>query len=156
MALKRHTSLQDYSREHHDELLLVWKIREGFKKNISSQRIIDYCIHHYNEKTSTHMANEENYILKNLPENDEDRIKVIHEHNEIRALVKSLIENSSDSTRLLTEFANKLEKHVRYEEREFFPKLQNIFAIDVINSMQPAESIVKECSVWKDTFWEDK
>jgi hypothetical protein len=155
MVLKRHLALQDYSREHHDELMLVWKIREGLKKNISPKRIIDYCLHHFNEKTSRHIANEEKYILNHLPENDPDRIKILHEHNEIKDLIKSLMEHSSDSTLLLTEFADKLEKYVRYEERIFFPKLQNIFPIDVINSMQPAESIVKECSVWKDSFWEN-
>jgi hemerythrin-like domain-containing protein len=154
MALKRHLALQDYSREHHDELMLVWKIREGLKKNISPKRIIDYCVHHYNEKTSLHMANEEKYILNNLPQNDQDRIKILHEHNEIKELVKKLSKNSSDSNLLLSEFAEKLEKHVRYEERTFFPKLQNTFPVDVMNSMQPSESKANECTVWKDSFWE--
>ena len=152
MALKRHPVLQDYSREHHDELLLVWKIREGLKKDISPKRIVDYCVHHYNEVTSLHMEKEEKYILKKLPENDNDRIKILTEHAAIKGLVKKLSKNSSDKNKLLSEFADKLEKHIRYEERTFFPKLQNLFPDEIIKSMQPAESKIKECTVWKDSL----
>lgn len=154
MALKRHQALQDYSREHHDELLLVWKIREGLKKNISPKRIIDYCIHHYNEITSLHMKKEEKYILKKLPENDKDRIKILNEHKTINEVVKNLSKDSLDKNNKLIEFADNLEKHIRYEERTFFPKLQKTFSDELIKSMQPAESKVQECTEWKDPFWE--
>jgi len=154
MALKRHPALQDYSREHHFELLLVWKIREGLRKNISPERIIDYCINHYNEVASLHMAKEEKYILIKLPENDKDRIKILNEHKAIKDSVKKLTKNSLDKNKLLSKFADNLEKHVRYEERTFFPKLQNKFSDEIIKSMQPLENKVQDSTNWNDPFWE--
>ena len=156
MALRRHPALQDYSREHHDELLLVWKIREGLRTGISPQRIIDYCLHHYNELTSLHMRKEEEYILKKLPENDTEKIKILNEHSAIKDLVSQLSKPSADKSKLLSEFANVLEKHIRYEERIFFPKLQKDFNDDILASMEPGEGQIKECEVWKDPFWENK
>jgi hemerythrin-like domain-containing protein len=151
MALKRHQALQDYSREHHQELLLVWKIREGIKKGIDDRRISDYCVHHFNQLTSPHMKKEETYILSHLPENDKDRIKIFAEHNELRELINKL-KTSADKNKL-KEFADELEKHVRYEERNFFPRIQNEFPADTLQSMHPAEKKTKDYPDWKDPFW---
>jgi hemerythrin-like domain-containing protein len=153
MSLKRHLALQDYSREHHDELLLVWKIREGLKKNIAPKRIIDYTIHHCNDATLLHMAQEEKYILNKLSEQDADVIKIMNEHTAIKKLVKQFSLKSVDKNSLLFEFANLLEKHIRFEERTFFPKLQNTLPDDIIKSMQPLEIKEKEDTKWEDAFW---
>lgn len=75
--MKRHIALQDYSREHHDELLLVWKIRQGLKNKIPPDRIFNYCNSHFNEVTSLHMKKEEEYILSKLPDDDSGKRKII-------------------------------------------------------------------------------
>ena len=154
MALKRHPALQGYSREHHDELLLIWKIREGLRKNVLPKRIIDFCIHHYDEFTALHMANEEKYILTKLPESDEDRIKILSDHAEIKEIIQQLSKNTENKD-MLTEFADKLEKHIRFEERTFFPKLQIAFSEELIESMHPIATDLKEPKGWKDSFWEN-
>jgi hemerythrin-like domain-containing protein len=153
MPLKRHPALQDYSREHHDELLLVWKIRTGLKNNISSERISDYCVHHYNQVTGRHMAKEEKFILSKLPEQDDDRIKILNDHTAIKELAKKISENLSDN-KLLAAFAEKLEQHIRFEERILFQRLQDSLSEATLKSMQPSEKKPLECSVWKDEFWE--
>lgn len=156
MAIKRHQALQDYSREHHYELLLVWKIREGLRKNISKKRIIEYLVYHFEEMTSKHMAKEEKYILNKLPENDKDRNKILSEHKEADEMVKKLSNDLTDENNLLSEFADKLEQHIRYEERIFFEKLQNEFPEEIINSMEPLENKMEDDTDWKDPFWENK
>lgn len=153
MALKRHPALQDYSREHNDELMLVWKIGEGIRKKIDPKRIIDYCTFHYKEVTSLHMAKEEKYILEKLPANDLGRNKILHDHAALNDLVKRISENPSDPYKLLAELAESLEKHIRWEERIFFEKIQTELPEDVIKSMQPIESEAHECSTWNDAFW---
>jgi hypothetical protein len=151
MALKRHIELQGYSREHHQELLLVWKIREGLKKDIDARRIAGYCIHHFNHLTSEHMEKEETYILNHLSENDKDRIKIFAEHHELRQLINQV--KTAPDKKKLTEFAGKLEKHVRYEERTFFPRIQNEFSAQALKSMNPAETKTTDYSEWNDPFW---
>ena len=156
MALKRHKSLQNYSREHHEELLLVWKIKTGLKSNIESKRIIDYCLHNYEEILSPHMAREEKYILTRLTETDTDRIRIVNDHAMVRIIIDELSKFPENSTQLLTQFASELDDHIRFEERIFFPRLQQEIAIDLLNSMQPAEEELKECTTWHDPFWENK
>jgi hemerythrin-like domain-containing protein len=153
VALKRHPALQDYSREHHDELLFVWKIREGLRKDISPQRIIDFIIYQYNTSTALHMAQEEKYILDKLPQHDPDRIKILYEHDTLIEMIKKLSITVADKVQLLSEFADTLDKHIRFEERIFFPKLQDSLADDIIRSMQPTETKVKQDKQWEDTFW---
>jgi hypothetical protein len=40
--IKRTSSLISYSKEHHFGLLLVWKIRQGIKREIITERIANY------------------------------------------------------------------------------------------------------------------
>jgi hypothetical protein len=152
--LKRHPALQDYSREHHDELLLVWKIRGGLKKNISSGRIKNYVLYYFNEFTFPHMNNEEEFILNKLKPEDADRLKILNDHVAIKDLVGKLAVATTGINDLLFEFANLLEAHIRYEERVFFPKLQNNFPEEVITGMQPGRNKSQHCETWEDLFWE--
>ena len=154
MALKRHESLQGYSREHHDELLLVWKINEGLKKKISIERIIDYCIFHFKEMLSKHMEREEKYILSKLADDDFDKKEILFQHQTIKALFKKLEDSFTNKKELLLEIADKLEKHIRLEERVFFPRIQNDFSEEILKTMRPNESELKECTLWNDPFWE--
>ena len=156
MALKRYKSLQNYSREHHEELLLVWKIKTGLKRNIESKRIIDYCLHNYKEVLSAHMAREEKYILEGLAETDPDRIKILNDHAMVRNMIDEFLKYPENSSQLLVQFAIELDNHIRFEEREFFPRLQKEMSIDLLNSMQPEEPELKECNTWHDAFWENK
>jgi len=41
--LKRYKALQPLSKEHHHGLLLSWKLRMGFKKNIEIERMKTYA-----------------------------------------------------------------------------------------------------------------
>ena len=97
------------------------------------------------------MEKEETYILNQLPDNDKDRIRILKDHNELRELINQL--KAAPDKISLTAFADKLEKHVRYEERSFFPRIQLEFSAEVLKSMHPAERKVKEQNGWKDAFW---
>jgi hypothetical protein len=154
MALKRHPALQDYSREHHDELMLVWKIREGLKHNISPDRIQKFIVHHFNENTKFHMSNEENFVLKYFSENDPDRIKILKDHNQLKELFDLFSKNIKCSIDIIKSFAEILENHIRFEEREFFQRIQKDFSEEVILSMNPHSEKI-ECSIWIDPFWEN-
>jgi hypothetical protein len=111
VALKRHPALQDYSKEHQVELLFVWKIREGLRRGIAVQCIIEYVINQYNNTTAFHMAREERYILTKLPEDDIDRIRIINDHAILEAMLKTLTGSNPENTKLLSDFAEALEKH---------------------------------------------
>ena len=72
--LKRHKALQPLSREHHHGLLLSWKIRNGFNKNIDPKRMKIYADWFFETHLTPHFEMEENYIFSIL-ESDNELIK---------------------------------------------------------------------------------
>ncbi len=61
--IKRHPSLQSLSREHHYGLLLSWKIREGFKREVPPERIKKYTNWFWENHLAPHFQFEESYIF---------------------------------------------------------------------------------------------
>ena len=52
--IKRHSALLEFSREHHFGLLLVWKVRQGLKKDIDLIRITDYIVFFFEKDLIQH------------------------------------------------------------------------------------------------------
>ena len=61
---KRHKALQPLSREHHHGLLLSWKIRAGFSKNIEPKRIKVYADHRRLKRLFTESDDEAKTLSK--------------------------------------------------------------------------------------------
>lgn len=156
MPLKRHPSLQPYSREHHHELLLVWKIREGVRKNIEVIRIADYCLYYYLNFLLAHFEDEEKNILSRLPQDNEDVICILREHVLMKNMIRQISAHASNSYHLLLAFADLLEKHTRFEERTFFKTLQESLPEDVLNSIEADEAEMNFTEAWRDEFWEQE
>jgi hemerythrin-like domain-containing protein len=120
--LKRHKALQPLSREHHHGLLLSWKIRSGFNKNIDSKRIKTYTDWFFETHLIPHFEIEEKHIFTIL-ENDNDLTKrALAEHRRL----KRLFNETTEVTKSLGKIEEELEQHIRFEERVLFPEIQKI------------------------------
>ncbi len=120
--LKRHKALQPLSREHHHGLLLSWKLREGFKKNIEVKRMKTYTNWFFKTHLIPHFEMEEQYIFPLLG-NDNDLIKrALTEHRRL----KRLFTNDKDVSKALGLIEEELEQHIRFEERVLFKEIQKI------------------------------
>ena len=150
--LKRHQALVSFSRDHHNGLLLVWKIREGEKQNVDPKRVADYVLFAFKEELEPHFNDEEKWLFPELPANNPGRLKAEADHQFIRQLVEDL-RTMPDMT-LLTRFADALEAHIRFEERELFNEIQQIPE----ERLAPIEErfLGHTCATddgWGDTFW---
>lgn len=121
--IKRRQALIQFSREHHFGLLLVWKIRQGLKNNIEPGRISNYTIFFFETELTEHFKEEEKDLFVKLPVDYPLRRKAFEEHEHIYNLVASL-QKDPVNTKLLTEFADVLDGHIRFEERTLFNHLQ--------------------------------
>ena len=155
MPLKRHKALQEYSKEHHDELLLVWKIRTGLEKNIQVNRIVGYCHYFFNHSLLPHFRKEEKYILPKLSQEREDVKKIQKEHELIAAMMNALDNDSVDTRETLRCLTDILELHIRFEERTFFEEIQVMLPDEVLQTMGPAEKVQIDCDLWQDEFWKE-
>lgn len=149
MAIKRHESLQVFSRDHHQALLLCWKIKVGLSKGISIDRIKRYTNWFYENHILEHFEMEEKYMFPVLPRNHELIIKVLEEHK----LLLELFNNTSQVEKSLRELHVKLKNHIRFEERILFNEIQNVASkkqLDVIEKYHKPEKFEDNLN---DVFW---
>ena len=152
--IKRHPAIASFSKDHHFGLLLVWKIRQGLDKAVNAERISNYVCYFFKEDLEKHFKEEEQLLFQKLPIDDVLRKQAEEDHKTIYKLVNSISKNKYDSS-LLSQLANALEKHIRFEERELFNHLQTKI------TQEDLEIIAKRFSnngnaideKWQDVFW---
>lgn len=155
--IKRNAAIAEFSRDHHFALLLVWKIREGIKNSVQPERISNYVLHYFETELMPHFRAEEEMLYSRISLRNGLRAQAETEHAVIYKLIDSLKKNKTDKN-LLQNFADTLEKHVRFEERELFNFLQeNISETElsaIASAMKKKEHEAE--SDWKDAFREIK
>tara|TARA_R110002072_G_scaffold249501_3_gene408411 strand:- start:131 stop:592 length:462 start_codon:yes stop_codon:yes gene_type:complete len=119
---KRHKALQNLSREHHHGLLLSWKIRAGFSKNIEPKRIKVYADWFFETHLIPHFEMEEAHIFTILNEDSDLIKKALADHRRL----KRLFTESDDEAKALSKIEEELDKHIRFEERVLFPEIQKV------------------------------
>lgn len=151
---KRYDALIKFSREHHYGLLLVWKIRRGIKNNIEAERISDYTLFFFEHDLQTHFKEEEGTLFTKLDSENSMLKRALQEHQTIYALI-DVIHADKQNFHSLNEFADALEKHIRFEERELFNYLQsNLSEAELIELAEKHSAKVCDVSEnWNDKFW---
>lgn len=139
------------SRDHHFGLLCCWKIRQGIKKDISYGRIKNYINDYWEKNLSGHFKIED-IVIPEI-ENNSLQLQMENEHREINRLISNI--NQSDNRDLLTDFADALYKHIRFEERMVFPYLEEHLSEDQLNEIgvQLTKLHQKEDDGYPDEFW---
>lgn len=146
---KRHKALQPLSREHHHGLLLSWKIRTGFSKNIDPKRIRTYADWFYKNHLIPHFEIEENHIFPILEDENELVKRALAEHRRL----KRLFEEREDDTKTLHRIEEELEQHIRFEERVLFPEIQKVATEDEFLHIEKIHQPEKFVDNEKDLFW---
>lgn len=157
VPIKRHQALVSFSKDHHFGLLLVWKIKHGLANAVSNERISNYVLFFFKEDLEKHFKEEEQLLFCELPADDALRKQAEAEHHTIHSLVTAIAENKDDAN-LLNQLANVLEKHIRFEERELFNRLQNNIKAEKLELIAGrfANNSKAIDDRWKDVFWEIK
>jgi hemerythrin-like domain-containing protein len=156
--IKRSKHLVNLSRDHHEGLLIVWKIRQGFRLDISPDRIINFVRYAFDTHLKEHFREEEE-LLFNKMNSDELVAKAVEQHANIRELVTELTTKPGQAAAQLEAFANQLEEHIRFEERILFTHLEQSLAAAVLAKIG-LELGELHCSqpplTSKDEFWLNK
>ncbi|WP_353145401.1 hemerythrin domain-containing protein [Chryseobacterium sp.] len=149
--MKRNQNIILLSRDHHFGLLCSWKIRQGLKKEIETGRIKKYILHFWQNHLEEHFREEEQILCAYLEDEYTERIR--SEHAQIKVLA-SQIEHSED-TRLLSDFADLLEQHIRFEERNWFPHLEEKLNHAVLDRIGKELDHIhpEKKEVYADEFW---
>jgi hypothetical protein len=150
--IKRSPQLAPFSREHHDGLLLVWKIQQGIKSGVDPKRIGAYCTWFWENDLHSHFKREEIALEIVLPKSHPLRNRVEEEHEAIESLLIEL--KRAASTEVLEKLASQMRDHIRFEERTLFNYIEEVSSkekLELVYSIINIEN--KAAGSWEDEFW---
>ncbi|MFM6926457.1 MAG: hemerythrin domain-containing protein [Ferruginibacter sp.] len=128
--MKRHEAIAPLSRDHHTTLILAQLLKKDAPvyKGLPDGPVqkARYAIEQFESHIQKHFQQEEMMLDIAAPGHpliQRLAATIRAEHRELEALFQSLA-GTTDATGLMNELAFKLEAHIRKEERELFPLLQ--------------------------------
>jgi iron-sulfur cluster repair protein YtfE (RIC family) len=146
--MKRHVSLAPLSREHHGTLILAQLLKKGAPEYKGLPADVngkaEYAMQFYRNEIIEHFDKEEQLVIKKIKgiNSDLDKLanEIISEHKELRDLFTS-IKNTHNLEQHLDKTGRALEQHIRKEEREFFPLIQELCNKELLAEIEQALSI---------------
>ncbi|MFT3677623.1 MAG: hemerythrin domain-containing protein [Chitinophagaceae bacterium] len=151
--MKRNEHIKPLSRDHHFGLLFCWKIRQGLRHKINTERISKYVLHFWAGELHRHFRAEEAILF--IERDDLYCQRAINEHREIEQLIENIRHTPAETGRL-EQLATKLDDHIRFEERELFPHLEHKLTTEQLTIIGAAlkelhASPADDC--YADEFW---
>ncbi len=147
--IKRNSALQPLSREHHQGLLLCWKIRTGFNKGVDEARIKAYCDWFWNNHLQTHFKVEEKFVFPILGNENASVKQALAEHQRLQGFFQEKTEITAHLRLIETE----LDQHIRFEERVLFNEIQNAATPEQLEQLAKQHHSETTHEDWKDEFW---
>lgn len=132
--MKRHPALHKLSHDHHHGLVMALRLKKGGPASPNDnwpterEKQVESLLAFAKNDLFRHFTIEEEQLL-GLASNPALDARLTQDHADLRELL-SRIEMASNADELLKEFGQKLEAHIRFEEREFFPHLQDVLGDD--------------------------
>jgi len=149
--MKRHSALINLSREHHAALILAQILKKdgpNFKDlPTDDEGKRNYTISFYKTDLAKHFQFEEEilfpFVNKQSDLLKEQTVQLISEHKKLKSLIQKLLTPGNVET-LLDRIGMLLEKHIRFEERVYFQKVQEIFPDNELDELLSRFSDVDE------------
>lgn len=147
--IKRNKAIQPLSRDHHFSLLLCWKIRKGFSKDIAPKRIKKYADWFFQNHILPHFGIEEEYLFPVLGNEHVMVKKALSDHRRLSRLFR----DEKEIEKSLSLIEEELENHVRYEERELFNEIEKKARQEQLEVITEKHADSKFRENTEDQFW---
>ncbi|TDH27029.1 hemerythrin domain-containing protein [Segetibacter sp. 3557_3] len=161
--LKRSKHLVVLSRDHHQGLLVVWKLRQGLANHVAADTLLAFLRHEFRHHLEPHFQIEENQLFGALPADDALKLTAEAQHSQLRHLAREAGkipeggENIQENGYKLAEaFAMLLDDHIRFEERILFPHLEKMLTesqLEAIGAQLESEHALTQEVPWQQPFW---
>jgi hemerythrin-like domain-containing protein len=119
--MKRNENLLTLSQEHHDGLVVVRCVKRGSDLGVNPFTVADYVMDVWQNHLDPHFTSEEEILLPAMPHGDEYKARLLREHAAIREKVEKIRLRDAELPETLRTFADILDDHIRFEERDLFP-----------------------------------
>jgi len=155
--IKRNESIVKLSRDHHFTLLFCWKIRMGIKNKTESSRMVQYVRYFWEAHMQPHFKEEEEILF--APLKDDMVKRALDEHVLItQSIVALSVLPPGNIIDKLKQFADLVDNHVRYEERQLFPHIENRLTAEQLEAigLQLNIQVSTDKDNYGDEFWNEK
>jgi hypothetical protein len=149
--IKRSSQLAPLSREHHDDLLFAWKIRQGIKYDVAPKIIASYCYWFWENHLQDHFFKEETAFSKILNSEHPMMVKMLEDHVAINSIVQQLAAFPTIAS--LERLASVISFHVRYEERTLFNYIEEVASPGELEFIYATINRKKTSHEWSEAFW---
>jgi hemerythrin-like domain-containing protein len=151
--LRRNENIIPLSKDHHTTLLFCWKIKQGIKLGAEPGTIKNYLAYFWKDHMEPHFREEEEILFSPLV--DEMVQKAIAEHHQIKDQVKKIMSLDGDAViPELSLLSDIVDDHVRYEERQLFPHLEQTLGEDDLNIIGRQLAMKMHLpDIFKEEFW---
>jgi hemerythrin-like domain-containing protein len=126
--MKRSKYLETLSWEHHNGLVAASRLQKGLEKNVSPDIMKDFILHAWENELSPHFWQEEEILvepLREIKETTEVLKHMLEDHRIFRRLIDDINNEQNSDKKKIEAFAAKLNEHIRFEERQLFPAIEN-------------------------------
>lgn len=150
--LKRSAELAPLSREHHEGLLFVWKIKQGINFRIPPKRIGSYCEWTWDNIFKDHFRKEEVILSTLLPVDDVLFNTMMEDHQTIAQKMQEVIDDAT--YRSLERLAEIIYHHIRFEERYLFNHIEKKAPAEKLEqAAKLLSAAINPVTMWTDEFW---
>lgn len=134
---RRHHTLIPLSREHHDGLLLAWRLRTGDLSSREPSLKARHAAAFFESRLVAHFDAEERVLFPAvrgaLGENASLLDELIAEHRTMATQASKL---RGGATNQVAPFCDLLERHIRTEERRLFPLIEEHVAAEALVALE--------------------
>jgi hemerythrin-like domain-containing protein len=149
--MKRDKNLLVFSHEHHHGLIFCSRLQKV--NNVDSTILLHYINDFWDNYLDAHFTNEEKLFLPFL--NDEKlALQFLDEHRIIKALISDIKNHQTELKTKALKLSRLIHDHIRFEERAFFPWLEEIiqpFELEKIGKALEEIEITEH--TFKPSFW---
>lgn len=145
--MKRDEALTGLSRDHHQALARALKLKRADES--SAAEALRDMVEFFDAHGALHFRVEEEVLLPgyvrdaSADPNDEQIVRVLTDHVWIRARIAALREEDAPSAAELRELGQRLDDHVRHEERVLFPAIEQALSADQLAALGRAVEAVE-------------
>ncbi len=156
--MKRDEELKTLSWEHHDALVSASRLKRGIENKAELSHMRDFLLYVWENDLPHHFEQEEQSIIKAVQGKEGSQAlvdRVLAEHQRFATLAQEIESEQGDMMAKIEEFAILLKAHVRFEEREFFPFVEENLSKEKLAEVGAylRDEHIPSCKTWNPEFW---
>jgi hemerythrin-like domain-containing protein len=139
-TMKRSGALRALSHQHHQGLFAALQLKRAGRESAVEARLV--FLDFYEREGSRHFRAEEELLLPAFASHagvhDPAIVRVLTEHVDLRGRAQDLERSADPDLATLRELGERLESHIRFEERVLFPMIEAALPIDELERLGAA------------------